>query len=129
MTRVRLVSMMLVALLGATGLTVVGGAPPAMADPPAVSNHVVTWGTQDPYSEPPAGLTDVVAVAVNPASSLALKSDGTLVQWPDNGVSASLGGLDHVVAIAGNSDYFMALKADGTVVAAGQDPNGQVTVP
>ena len=54
------------------------------------TGRVVVWGgntlngTADvPY--PPAGLTDVVAIAVQTQFALALKSNGTVVGWGNNG--------------------------------------------
>src|SRR5436190_6693399 len=43
---------------------------------------VVGWGFNlNGQTNPPAGLTNVVAIGVNPASCYALKSDGTITSW------------------------------------------------
>ena len=81
----------------------------------------------------PAGLTGVVAVSAGDGISLALKSDGTVVEW---GGQASWGpmfgrppaGLSGVVAIA-RAMHGLALKSDGTVVAWGDNTYGQRNVP
>ncbi len=66
-----------------------------------------------------------IAIACGSSQGLALKADGTLVEWqkyyddfqdpyyaPDN--------LSNIVAIAGDEKHNLALKADGTVVSWGQ---------
>ena len=81
----------------------------------------------------PAGLTGVVAVSAGDSISLALKSDGTVVEW---GGQAPWGpmygrppaGLTNVVAIS-RTGHGLALKSDGTVVAWGDNNYGQRNVP
>ncbi len=81
----------------------------------------------------PAGLSGVVAVSTGDGISLALKSDGTVVEWGgDAGWGPLYGrppaGLTGVVAIA-RAMHGLALKSDGTVVAWGENNNGQCNVP
>ncbi|NBW96213.1 MAG: hypothetical protein EBR28_05685, partial [Planctomycetia bacterium] len=81
----------------------------------------------------PAGLSGVVAVSAGDSISLALKSDGTVVEWGgDAGWGPLFGrppaGLTGVVAIA-RSSHGLALKSDGTVVAWGDNSAGKATVP
>ena len=94
------------------------------------------------FVEPPAGLSNVVAVAAGVGHSLALKKDGTVVAWGENkfgqatGVPTTnstdgvdfigsgqvrLGGdvLSNVVSVAINYDYNLALRKDGTIEAWG----------
>ena len=70
---------------------------------------------------PPAGLSNVVAVAPGLYHALALKSDGTVVGWGtyDHGQITPPPGLAGVVAIAAADNYSLALKADGKVVGWG----------
>ena len=78
---------------------------------------VTEWG----YSVAPAGLSNVVAIAAGDgAPSMALKRDGTVVAWDDNGlVETNIpAGLSNVVAIA-SGGVNLALRSDGTVVAWG----------
>lgn len=77
---------------------------------------------------PPAGLTDVVAIAAGTFYRMALKSDGTVVTWGDP-PAAVPAGLVGVVAIAAGGSHFLALKADGTVTAWGSGPDGVATSP
>ena len=85
-------------------------------------------------------LSDVVAVNINLSHhSLALKADGTVWAWGNNG-SGQLGDGTHtsrdvpvkvlnlidVTAIAAGPDHSMALKADGTVWAWGDNLRGEV---
>ncbi|MFN6052339.1 MAG: VCBS domain-containing protein, partial [Planctomycetia bacterium] len=75
----------------------------------------------------PAGLTGVVAVSAALGSSMALKSDGTVVEWGYL-IGAAPSGLSGVVAIS-RADHTLALKSDGTVVAWGYNGTGQCNVP
>ncbi|MCF7734009.1 MAG: hypothetical protein K9N23_20155 [Akkermansiaceae bacterium] len=96
---------------------------------------VVAWGSAP---APPAGLSDVTAIAagsVVSAHALALKSDGTVVAWGYNGSGINAGkatvpvGLSGVTAIAAGGDHSMALKHDGTVVVWGSNAYGQWDIP
>jgi len=77
----------------------------------------------------PAGLTGVVAVAAGSSSSMALKSDGTVVEWGTLTSGRAPAGLSGVVAIARGTDHALALKSNGTVVAWGYNSAGQTNVP
>jgi alpha-tubulin suppressor-like RCC1 family protein len=77
----------------------------------------------------PAGLTGVVAVAAGSGSSMALKSDGTVVEWGASWMGSAPSGLTGVVAIARGTDHALALKSNGTVVAWGHNAEGQTNVP
>ena len=77
----------------------------------------------------PAGLTGVVAVAAGAGSSMALKSDGTVVEWGETWMGIAPAGLSNVVAIARGGSHALALKSDGTVVAWGDNSFGQRTIP
>ena len=95
-----------------------------------------------PYGSPPAGLSNIVAIAKGGselADDLALRNDGTVVQWPSyyvNDTYTMPPGLGDVVAIASGGSHALALKKTGTVVAWGyvtgdfMNPNyGQMNVP
>ena len=116
---------------------------------------VANWGRkfEHPDANPPAGLSNVVAVAAGAGHSLALKNDGTVVGWGWNKDREATGEatsdmpnmdnfssgpvrlhgqlLTNVVAIAAGHSYSMALKKDGTVVAWGKmgDSQRPATVP
>ena len=96
------------------------------------SEHtVVRWGTLalnlgcyddlGPALDPPAGLTDVVAVAAGGRHALALRSDGTVVGWGSDAAGSATPpvGLADVVAVSAGQDHSLALKRDGTVVGWG----------
>ncbi len=95
---------------------------------------VVAWGyTGHGACDVPTGLSNVVGVAASDAerdmtSSLALKADGTIVEWGDaTGIPP---GLSNVVAIAAGDWHYLALKANGTVVAWGYNGSaGETNVP
>jgi alpha-tubulin suppressor-like RCC1 family protein len=113
---------------------------------------VAHWGGESVYNDatPPAGLTNVVAIAAGNSHTLAVKSDGTVIGWGFNDVGqatgvpttnsqntaagqVTIGGqiLSNVVSIAANSGYSMALKKDGTVITWGRMVNNlyPATVP
>ena len=96
------------------------------------SSGVVGWGyNSNGQVVPPAGLSNVVAIAAGIYHSLALKTDGTIVGWGDNtyGESTSPPGLTGVVAISAGWNFSMALKSDGTVVVWGDNSSGQTNPP
>jgi alpha-tubulin suppressor-like RCC1 family protein len=60
---------------------------------------------------------------------VALKGDGTVVQWDVNNPPSVVAGLSNIVAVAAGGEHSAALKADGTVVAWGANFFGQTDVP
>ena len=62
---------------------------------------------------------------------MALKADGTVIAWGDNGYGQTNlpGGLTNVVAIAAGWDHSLALKQDGSVVGWGDNTYGECTAP
>jgi len=74
----------------------------------------------NPQMNPPAGLSDVVAVSASMNHNLALKRDGTVVAWgPATGWLKVPAGLTDVVSIVAGQSQDLALKRDETVVAWG----------
>jgi alpha-tubulin suppressor-like RCC1 family protein len=71
---------------------------------------------------PPADLSNVVAIAAGQSHGLALKVDGRVVAWGDNlhGETNVPVTLSNVIAIAANQYKSLALSADGTLTAWGQ---------
>lgn len=87
------------------------------------------------------GLTDVLAIAASGWTSLALRKDGTVWAWGNNGFGqmgrdylggcvsmdtgsclvrpAPIPGLRHIIAIALSNDTIMALDREGNIWAAG----------
>jgi hypothetical protein len=79
------------------------------------SAQIIGWGRNDfGQITPPAGLSNVIAIAAGGARSLALKKDGTIVMWGD-WTNIPLG-LTNVIAIASGDRQNLALRSDGTVV-------------
>ena len=68
-----------------------------------------------------------MALAAGGNHSLALRSDGTVVGWGDNGSDQGTvpTDLNGVVAIACGDYHSLALRNDGTVVAWGRNTSGQ----
>jgi alpha-tubulin suppressor-like RCC1 family protein len=93
---------------------------------------VVAWGDNfDGQTNVPQGLGDVVAIAGESESSLALESDGRVVAWGANysGETNVPGNLTKVMAIAGGGYFGLALQSNGMVVGWGDDGYGQTNVP
>jgi len=68
----------------------------------------------------------VVAVAGGGAHSLALRADGTVVAWGDNGSGeTTVLRADKCGGGAGGGAHSLALQADGTVVAWGRNEYGR----
>ena len=88
---------------------------------------VVGWD----YAPVPAGLSDVVDIALGYIHGIALKANGTVVAWGNNGSGQTNipFGLSDVVAVTAGYGSSQALKADGTVVAWGSDSVGQGSIP
>ncbi len=85
------------------------------------------------------GLSNVTAIAAASHYSLALKSDGTLWAWGNNGYGQFANGtmtnssvplqvtaLNGVGSIAAGATHVVALKTDGTVWTWGRNANGQL---
>lgn len=106
------------------------------------SNGQLGNGTTGGYSNVPvqlSGFTEVVAIAGGGSHSIALRSDGTVWAWGDNGngqlgdgtntssnVPGQVSGLTGVTAIAANGMHTIALKSDGSVWAWGYNGGGQL---
>ena len=89
---------------------------------------VVAWGNDaNGQATPPPGLSNVVAVAGGPEYSLALRSDGSMVEW--GFMIAPPPALSNVISIAAGGDHSLALQSNGTVVAWGSNLNGETNVP
>lgn len=83
--------------------------------------RVVVWGDSSfGTASVPVTLTDVAAVAGGYGYCLALKGDGTVVQWPAQSDMVVPSGLRDVVAIAAGRAASVALKSDGTLAAWGR---------
>ncbi|HWA28886.1 MAG TPA: immunoglobulin domain-containing protein, partial [Lacunisphaera sp.] len=100
-------------------LVIVSGSAAVRRDGTAVALGI----TANSDYAPPAGLTNVVALAAENSYKLALKGDGTVVAWTDANYEQPTvpAGLDHVVAIAAGGAFFLALKNDGTVTVWSHD--------
>jgi alpha-tubulin suppressor-like RCC1 family protein len=95
----------------------------------APSGTVTEWGVSVlPLVEPD---TRFIAVAAGATISLALKDDGTILQWGNNayGQCTAPRDLRNVIAIAAGDFHSLALKSDGTVVAWGYNAFGITNVP
>jgi len=73
-------------------------------------------------------VTDAIAISAGGQQSLALKRDGTVVQWGQTN-AALPPGLANVTAIASGSNFHLALLSNTTVVAWGATGFGQTNVP
>src|SRR5207249_5792610 len=102
---------------------------------------IAAWGENGwSQANTPDGLSNVVAIACGEAHSLALKADGTVVDWGAFLVSGGAGDahvsvnryphdLTNVIAIAAGSTHSLALKDDGSVIAWGVNNLGGINLP
>lgn len=90
--------------------------------------------TEDKHSPVPVtGLSEAVAVAAHGVHSLALLSDGSVVEWgrsytafSSNTSPVAVPGISGAVAVAAGNDFGLALLADGEVLAWGSTLFGQL---
>ncbi|MDB6151924.1 MAG: hypothetical protein JWL90_377, partial [Chthoniobacteraceae bacterium] len=120
------------ALLFGNGATAQGAATLVVEDsagtPLVIIGSVATWGYHaHAEAMPPAGLTDVEAIAVGGFQTLAVRSDGSVVAWGEQTTVPA--GLINVKAVTQGTVHSVALKRDGTVVAWGSNNGGQTDVP
>lgn len=88
---------------------------------------VFGWGDR----QPPTGLSNILKIAVgrgNFSPCLALKSDGSVIEWIDSDrVLPVPSEVTNVISIAAGAGHSLALKKDGTVVGWGRNRDGQAT--
>lgn len=92
---------------------------------PARLHDVVVWrrGTMNPTANRlgtvPPDLGPVLALAVGDRHAIALKPDGTVVQWgnEDSRILGAPDGLDHIVAVTAGPSLSAALRDDGVAIA------------
>jgi hypothetical protein len=93
---------------------------------PAFAGEIVAWGNNIIV---PNG-DDFIAIAGGAYHNLALKSDGSLMAWGDNGFGqCNVPVGNDFVAIAGGFWFSLALRSDGSLVAWGYNGNGECDVP
>lgn len=84
----------------------------------ATDGRLVSWG----YGDLPDPVTNVVAVANGSYGTLAVRSDGTVIQWNNHEWISPVEGKNFVdVAVGGG---YLALRADGTVLVWGNGSYG-----
>ena len=94
--------------------------------------QVALWGFSGyGLTNPPSGLTNLIAVAAGGARTLALKADGTAVGWGDDSHCERTPppGLSNLVAVAAGGTHSLALQANGMVVGWGANDKGQTAIP
>jgi alpha-tubulin suppressor-like RCC1 family protein len=97
---------------------------------------VVTWdyalytGTPSVGTIAP-GVTDVVEIAAGDRRTLAVRSDGTVVQLGEGAANwaSFVNSLTDIVMVSAAREHQLALRSDGTVVAWGGNTYGQTMVP
>src|SRR6185295_19953512 len=71
-----------------------------------------------PRPEPLSTLTDLTAVSAGRTRVMALRGNGTVLDYPASGapINGAPAGLSNVTVIAAGDTHSLALKSDGTVV-------------
>jgi alpha-tubulin suppressor-like RCC1 family protein len=118
------------------GVAVLGALALVSSSSGGVAYHVAPAGQgrvwRLPYPEPVSlSITGAVAVAAGWNRAIALRSDGTVLQWSSwwgspSGSPAAVPGLGDVAAIASGGRHWLALRSDGTVWAWGANDHGQL---
>lgn len=92
---------------------------------------LVAWGpsTHQIYSNIPTG-DDFIAVAAGKNFAVALRQNGTLVDWGSfNQVTGSTPTGNNFIAVAAGEEHALALRSDGTIAAWGKNNKGQSAIP
>ncbi len=90
---------------------------------------VSAWGADDEGQlERPADLTNTLAIAAGEYHSLAVKENGTVVQWGFNWADVPTN-LNNVIAVSAGFEHSLALRDNGTVVAWGDEEGSANFVP
>jgi alpha-tubulin suppressor-like RCC1 family protein len=97
------------------------------------ATEVIAWGDNHyGQTDVPSGLSNVMAIAAGDYHSLALTTEGRVVQWPcfyGTDQTPMPSDLGNVVAIAAGVYHSLALTAEGRVVVWGNNGWGQTNVP
>ncbi len=112
-------------------LAVASGGTEATAMLLTISNTAVEL-LQDDVIEPIPGFTNLVAIAPDGYTPLAIRTNGTLVfggQFGAGGPPNLITNIINAVAVTEGAGWSMVLKADGTVTAFGSNIYGQTNVP
>lgn len=86
----------------------------------AAEGRLLGWGySYSPASNFPSSLTDAVSVSAASDHAIALRKDGTVVEWNSGGILTPPTGLTltGIIAVAAGYDASYALNSDGTVAA------------
>ncbi len=94
------------------------------------NGSVIGWGSSaSGQTNPPADLTNALAVAAGQTHSLALRNNGTVAAWGGNGsgqitVPAS---ATNIIGIAAGWNHSLAVRSNGTVIGWGYNLDGEAT--
>lgn len=97
------------------------------------SGRLITIGTfsNGSFTRPPAEVETTMfkAVAAGNSHFVALRANGTVVQWGDTNAGKVPAGLTGVVAVSAGYQFSVALKSNGTVVSWGNPQYSNWIVP
>lgn len=118
-----------VSLTNAVGISANGQSPWATSLAARSNGAVVQWGTA--FGDPPADLTNAMALAAGREHCLALRSNGTVVAWGDtNDAMAQVpASLPPIRAVAAGWEYSVALATNGTPLLWGHNFWGETNMP
>jgi hypothetical protein len=92
---------------------------------PSCAANIVVWGEADIVSAGvPSRATNIVALSTTETHTVALRGDGTVVDWPNVAWAPSVlppVGLHDITAVATGWGFDLALKRDGTVTGWGNN--------
>lgn len=112
-------------------ITLVTTSPPAPSAAIAWGRDASMMGAYSGQSCVPLGATNIKAVAAGTYHSLALRRDGTVMGWGDNGYGECTipASVTDIVAVAAGRTYSVSLGANGKALTWGGIPGSSITVP
>ena len=97
------------------------------------SDGTITWWNRGGIGPRWKGADQVAMVSISQdffqANGLALKRDGTVLQWRRQTMASPLAGISNIVAVSAGPAHSLALTREATVVCWGSNAYGETSIP